>query len=392
MTGGQDLRRSMSLHLERQWAAVRYGMIWRKPKFLARMAGFYLRSFVVKARQPLRYVDFAVDYACNLKCAHCFATSLEKSPRPRLQVEDYRRIARECQDLGAIHLSLQGGEATLVKNLEQLVGSLSPGRTLVSITTNGTTITPDLARRLRRWGVDQLNISIDSFVPEEHDRFRGVSGAFERTFEGLQTARRCGLHVQVNTTVSKWSLYTPGFRQLVDYCIAQRILLNIVLAAPSGNWDANLNATLDADDMKVVRAIIQSSAYVRQDMDSIVLGRGCPAMKEAIYITPYGDVLCCPFIHVSFGNLHDEPLKNIVERALQYPFLEVHAKQCLVAEEREFIGKYLSKTFGRKDLPASCESVFGKPSEVATEYRLPKPVVVPDDEVASVVSAWRRRC
>jgi MoaA/NifB/PqqE/SkfB family radical SAM enzyme len=381
----------MSLHLDRQLASLKYGLVWRKPQFLARMAGFYFQSFGVRKRQPLRYVDFAIDYACNLKCAHCFATSLEKSSRPRLQVSDYRRIAKECIELGAIHLSLQGGEATLVKNLDEMLANMSPRKVLFSITTNGTTITPDLARKLRKWGVDQLNISIDSFIPAEHDKFRGVAGAWQKTFDGLQTARRTGLHVQVNTTVSKYSLYKPGFRKLVDYCITNRILLNIVLAAPSGNWDANLDATLNEDDMKVVRAIIQSSAYVRQDMDSIVLGRGCPAMKEAIYITPYGDVLCCPFIHVSFGNLHDEPLKAIVDRALKYPFLETHAKKCLVAEERVFIDKYLSKTFGKKNLPADCQAVFGSPEEVAKEYTLPKPVVVPDNEVASVVNDWRNR-
>lgn len=383
----------MSLHLDRQRAALQYGLIWRKPRFLARMAGFYLKSFVVRKRQPLRYVDFAVDYSCNLKCAHCFMTSLKKEgTQQRLQVSDYQRIARECLDLGAIHLSMQGGEATLLKNLEDLVRSLSPNRTLVSITTNGTTLTPELVRNLRAWGVDQLNISIDSFDPAEHDRFRGMEGAWERTFTGLKTARAAGLNVQVNTTVSKFNLYTPGFRGLVEFCIAERILLNIVLAAPSGNWDGNLQATLDTDDMRCVRALVQSSAYVRQDMDSIELGRGCPAMKEAIYITPYGDVLCCPFIHVSFGNLHKESLRTIVDRALEYPFLKAHAKQCLVAEERVFMEQYMSKTYGRPDLPADCGEIFGTPQEVAAAYTLPSPVVVPDGEVGPRVEAWRRQC
>lgn len=383
----------MSLHLERHAAAIKYGLVWRKPQFLGRMAGFYLKSFVVRKRQPLRYVDFAVDYSCNLKCAHCFMTSLKKNDeKSRLQLSDYRRIAQECVDLGAIHLSVQGGEATLLKNLGELLGSLSPGRVLVSITTNGTTITPELAQRLRGWGVDQLNISIDSFDPAEHDRFRGMEGAWDLTFAGLKTAREAGLNVQVNTTVSKFNLYTPGFRGLVDFCIEERILLNIVLAAPSGNWDGNLSATLDAEDMRCVRALVQSSAYVRQDMDSIELGRGCPAMKEAIYITPYGDVLCCPFIHVSFGNLHEESLRTIVDRALQYPFLQAHAKQCLVAEERVFMDKYMSKTFGRTDLPARYDEVFGTPEAVAAEYTLPEPVVVADADVGPVVEGWRRQC
>lgn len=382
----------MSLKIDRQLAALKYGLVWRKPRFLARMGQFYLKSFVAPVRQPLRYVDFAVDYACNLRCEHCFKTSLENSKRPKLTVEDYRRISRECLDLGAIHLSLQGGEATLVPNLQELIGAMSANRSLFSITTNGTTISPEMASNLYCWGVDQLNISIDSFVPEEHDKFRGVPGAWKKTLDGLGNAVKAGLHVQVNTTVSKPSLHTPGFQGTVDYCIANKIILNIVLAAPSGNWDANTDLVLGPEDMRYIRALVRSTPYVRQDMDSIELGRGCPAMKEAIYITPFGDVLCCPFIHVSFGSLHDEPLRTIVDRALKYPFLEAHAEQCLVAQEKEFIDTYMSKIFGRKDLPADHTEVFGSPEESARDYRLPKPVQVADDEVASVVADWREKC
>ncbi len=379
--------------LHRQFAALKYGFLPRKPQFIGRTAKFYLESFLFQVQQPLRYVDFAVDYACNLKCAHCFKTSLENNKQhPRLDISDYGRIARECIDLGAIHLSVQGGEATLLPRLEDLIRNMSPERVLFSITTNGTTITDLFARKLHLWGVDQLNISIDSFKPEEHDRFRGVKGAFAKTFEGLGIARRNGLHVQVNTTVSKTSLYSQGFKGLVDYCISERIILNLVLAAPSGNWDANLAFVLDADDMRYVRALVKSTPYVRQDMDSIQLGRGCPAMKEAMYITPFGDVLCCPFIHISFGNLQETPLRQIRTKALEYPFLATHAQQCLVAEDRAFINTYLSKIFGRHDLPASDQEVFGRPEQVNASYTLPQPVLVPDSDVAPTIARWRERC
>lgn len=384
---------NMPKHLDRQLAALKYGLVWRKPLFMARVAQFYLKSFVVKGKQPLRYVDFAVDYACNLKCAHCFKTSLENQKTyPPLDVADYRRIARECIELGAIHLSLQGGEATLLPRLEELVRNMSPQRVLFSITTNGTTITPAFARKLRSWGVDQLNISIDSFDPAEHDRFRGVRGAWQKTLDGLQAARRNGLNAQVNTTVSKVSLYSRGFMDLVDFCRREKIILNLVLAAPSGNWDASLEFVLDANDVRQVRALVKSSPYVRQDMDSIQLGRGCPAMKEALYITPFGDVLSCPFIHISFGNLHESTLKAVRRRALHYPFLETHAQQCLVAEDRAFIDTYLTRIFGRHDLPAGHEGVFGGPERVRTEYALPKGVAVSETEVAPMVERWRRKC
>lgn len=376
------------MHLTRQLAAAKYGMVWRKPRFLARMAKFYLQSFAFRGEQPLRYVDFAVDYRCNLHCQHCFKTALENNDRrPQLAIADYRRIAEQCLDLGAIHLSLQGGEVTLMNNLEGVIRAMSPEKALFSITTNGTTINATRARALRSWGVDQLNVSIDSFIAEEHDQFRGKRGCFNQSMAGICEAQRNGLNVQINTTVSKMNLCTPGFLKLADYCITNRILLNLVLAAPSGNWDGNRAVMLDSKDMRYIRALVKSTPWIRQDMDSIQLDRGCPAMKEAIYITPFGDVLCCPFIHISFGNLHDESLRTIRERAFGYNFLAEHAQQCLVAEDREFIGRYLSKTFGRKDLPAECVEVFGCPE--CTKYALPAPSVAPDDDYNLVVSEWR---
>jgi MoaA/NifB/PqqE/SkfB family radical SAM enzyme len=240
--------------------------------------------------------------------------------------------------------------------------------------------------------VDQLNISIDSFSPEEHDRFRGVRGAWRKTLDGLGAARRNGLNTQVNTTVSKVSLYSRGFMELVDFCKREKIILNLVLAAPSGNWDANLDFVLDGNDVRYVRALVKSTPYVRQDMDSIQLGRGCPAMKEALYITPFGDVLSCPFIHISFGNLQEEALRSIRRKALKYPFLGAHAQQCLVAEDRPFIDTYMTRIFGRGDLPAAHEEVFGAPKRVTTEYQLPKAVLVNDGEVGPMVEEWRRRC
>jgi hypothetical protein len=112
-------------------------------------------------------------------------------------------------------------------------------------------------------------------------------------------------------------------------------------------------------------------------------------MKEAIYITPFGDVLCCPFIHVSFGNLHDESLRAIRERALGYNFLGEHAQQCLVAEDGRFIERYLTKTFGRNDLPADCREVFGCPD--CDTHVMPGPSADPMEDPSTVVAEWRNR-
>jgi MoaA/NifB/PqqE/SkfB family radical SAM enzyme len=346
-------------NLSRHLAALRYGLVWNKPQFMARMATFYLKTFVFRGKQPLRYVDFAIDYGCNLKCSHCFATTMHGGKgKRRMSAADYARVSDECVKLGAIHLSLQGGEPTIAPNLETTIKAMRPNRVLFSLTTNGTMITEQLTQRLRKIGVDQLNVSLDSMDSKEHDCFRGVPGSWDRTMLGIILAKQAGLRVQINTTVSHSNLHSKGFTDLIDFVSDQHIVTNLVLAAPAGRWDSSADVLLTEEDMREIRTLIETHPYVRHDTDSIQLGRGCPAAKEAIYITPYGDVLCCPFIHVTFGNIHDESLSAILDRALQYPFLKIHAKKCLAAEDRYFMETYMSKLAGRKDLPADHKEIF----------------------------------
>ena len=68
-------------------------------------------------RPPLRYVDFSIDFACNLRCEHCFATALQQRGRRKMTVDDYARVARECMQLGAVNFSFQWGEPLLFRNL-----------------------------------------------------------------------------------------------------------------------------------------------------------------------------------------------------------------------------------------------------------------------------------
>ena len=86
--------------------------------------------------------------------------------------------------------------------------------------------------------------------------------------------------------------------------------------------------------------------------------KGCGAIKESIYISPYGDVLPCPFIHISIGNVLDEPLEKIRERGLGLKYFNHFHEKCLTSEDPEFINKYLSRTFGKENLPLSFDEGF----------------------------------
>jgi len=76
-----------------------------------------------------------------------------------------------------------------------------------------------------------------------------------------------------------------------------------------------------------------------------------------ISITKWGDVMPCPYIHISLGNFFEEPLKDIIERGLKIKYFGKYVDTCLIAEDKDFINKYIIKTYG-KNLPVSYTEIF----------------------------------
>jgi MoaA/NifB/PqqE/SkfB family radical SAM enzyme len=88
------------------------------------------------------------------------------------------------------------------------------------------------------------------------------------------------------------------------------------------------------------------------------LNLGCIAVKRMVSITKYGDVMPCPYIHVSLGNFFDEPLKDIIERGMKIKYFGKYVDTCLIAEDRKFINDFEAKKIYGKTLPVPCSEVF----------------------------------
>jgi MoaA/NifB/PqqE/SkfB family radical SAM enzyme len=335
----------------------KYAFRYRKPLTVMRLAKAFFDTNIFN-RKRLRYVDFAIDYSCNLKCKHCFATALKDNARKRMELEDYRRVAEECMRLGAVNFSFQGGEPLLYDKLPDIINACSPELNIISVTTNGTLLTKEKIKSLRRSGVDILTVSLDSSKREEHDLFRGMTGAFDKTMTGIKLALECGIRITIGTVVTHQTLKTEGLKGLIDFALKHRILLYFILPVPAGSWNENTDILLDNEDLLYLNGLTESSPYLRTDFQANLGGYGCGAAKEILYLTPYGDVLTCPFIHISPGNIFDESVSAIRNRALQEPLFSTYHDKCLASTDKEFIKKHLSRTFNSKNLPIPWSEVF----------------------------------
>lgn len=318
----------------------KYAFRPHKSIMMLRLALTYFNILVLR-KNPLRYVDFNITSACNLKCQHCFATVFKRNNRRKMQIEDYRRVMKQANRLGAVNFSFQGGEPLLFPQLEELIKAAAPYKNVISVTTNGTLLSIERAKKLKKIGVDIFTISLDSMNAEEHDSFRNKPGTFEKTLKGIEAALEAGCNVTIGTVLSHQNIRTEGIERLFEWVCHRHLTLCLALAVPAGEWANNFDILLTEEDMAYLQTLQKKYPYVRTDFEANYLKWGCGAIKEILYITPFGDVLPCPYIHISFGNIFDKSLEEIRNTGLGNKYFKDYWQKCLCATDQDFIKKVL---------------------------------------------------
>ena len=70
---------------------------------------------------------------------------------------------------------------------------------------------------------------------------------------------------------------------------------------------------------------------------------GCTTVNR-LYITPIGDVLVCPYVHIKIGNIFKQSLKEIVDYGFRIKYFRNHSDLCLAGEDKSFIQKFMTKS------------------------------------------------
>ncbi|MCD6327954.1 radical SAM protein [bacterium] len=265
---------------------------------------------------------------CNLNCIHCHAASSEGSP-DEMSFDEMRRVLRELAAQDEFKMIVFSGGEPLVR--DDLVELCDYARRLgfwVVIASNGTLLTADLARRLRRAGVCGIAIGLDGDCPEIHDSIRGVEGAFERAIQGCVVARQAGLVLQINTTLMQQNVARlPQIMRLGEHLGAKVALCYFAAACGRGAENQGILLTPEqyeaalrqiADIQSGCRLIIEptcaptywamlgasnwlSSLLVRLVGPAVF--HGCVAGTGLFYVRADGEALACPFLPLSAGSV-----------------------------------------------------------------------------------------
>jgi MoaA/NifB/PqqE/SkfB family radical SAM enzyme len=158
----------------------------------------------LRAYRPL-YVKIKLMFGCNLKCEMC--NHWRETRQPPLTISRFLAILDELASLGCRKVHFSGGEPLLRPQVPKLVAHAAGLGMRVTLTTNGTLVDKDLAKRLVEAGVRGVNVSIDSPERKTHDRIRGVRGAWKKTVRAVgyfhRYAHKGKLTIRTNTVISR---------------------------------------------------------------------------------------------------------------------------------------------------------------------------------------------
>ena len=136
-----------------------------------------------------------------------FGANYRFMPRSELlSFEEITRLARVFVAHGVRKIRLTGGEPLLRQGLEDLVRMLSEVEGLedLTLTTNGSLLTPERARRLRAAGLERLTVSLDAVDDTVFASMNDVGFPVEPVLRSIEDAGRAGLSpVKINMVVKR---------------------------------------------------------------------------------------------------------------------------------------------------------------------------------------------
>ncbi|MFA5065494.1 MAG: radical SAM protein [Dehalococcoidia bacterium] len=298
--------------------------------------------------QPrLQLVAWEITRSCNLRCAHCRASSSASEYTGELASEEAFRLIDQICEAGRPIIILTGGEPLMRADVYSLAEYARGKGLRVVMGTNGTLVTPQVAARLKAAGLSRISVSLDFPTAEMQDKFRGQQGAFEAALGGIRSIREAGMEVQINCTLTRLNI--ACLNDLLSLALHEgAVAFHPFFLVPTGrgkglsdvelsaweyenalNWIYDKQLELGdkiffkpTDAPHYLRILSQrggngtlesrsSPAPRRRHGGADSISRGCMAGSGFCFISHTGRVQGCGYLDLAAGNIRNQPFSEI---------------------------------------------------------------------------------
>ncbi len=169
-----------------------------------------------ETRRPV--IFWNITNKCNLTCDHCYISAgPDKERAGELSTKEAKAFIDDVSEMGVPLLLFTGGEPLVRNDFWDLAAHAKAKKLRAVISTNGTLITKNIAKRLKDSGISYVGISIDGADSETHDAIRNQRGSFAKAIQALKNCVEIDLKCGIRITASKDNV--AEIPNLLDLCL-----------------------------------------------------------------------------------------------------------------------------------------------------------------------------
>ncbi len=248
--------------------------------------GNFCKSILVNEpskRLPL-WGNMELTARCNLRCRPCYINTPPQSREAlakELTTTEVFRILDQLADAGCLCLLLTGGEPLLRTDFPDLYLYAKRKGLFLSLFTNGTLITPEIADMFAQWPPKAIEITVYGSSEDVYEEVTRVRGSYARCMRGIELLRERDLPLGLKTIAITTNVHDlPKIKRFAD-----DLGVNF-------RFDPVMNPRLDGDPAPLEFRISpeDSVALDRWDMNRIESMRefvkrffGAPRAPENLY-------------------------------------------------------------------------------------------------------------
>lgn len=262
----------------------------------------------------LQYRDFSLDFhqkmgkkripivgqmeltfRCNLKCVHCYVS--EERTKEELTFQEITNILDQIHQEGCLWLSFTGGEALMRDDFLDIYAYAKRKGFIITILTNGTLITPEIADYLEKEPPFSIDITLNGITQETYENISQVYGSFKKCMEGIKLILDRKLPLKIKTKVTK--LNYRELDKIRDYVEGLGIQF-----APNTMIYQRLDGSLEPCRFRLspeeVIALDNGDGDCEEQIEKTFSPTDklfrCAAGISSFHISPYGELIFCTFM------------------------------------------------------------------------------------------------
>lgn len=288
--------------------------------------------------QPLRLLFWESTVRCNLRCAHCRRIETDETAEADLTTEQAEQLIDQLAALGNEQhfmpiLVFSGGEPLCRNDIFRLIRYAAEQQLKCALATNGTLITPAIAKEIKTSSVQRVSVSLDGATSEVHNQLRKLDGCFEAAIAGIHCLRTQSIPFQINMTVTRQNRYQlDAVFQLAQRLGAVAVHLFMLVPVGCGETLTDKDVLSPEEYEQVLIQTAHRAAYENLEI-KVTCGphyervireqktlhsskmhkssKGCLAGLGVLFVSHRGDVQPCGYLPVQCGTILQTPLREI---------------------------------------------------------------------------------